>query len=266
MTIQDIYRIIDGYAPFSLQESWDCSGLLVGDPEKPVRRVMLTLDISIPVVQEAAAAHADVIVSHHPVIWDPIRTISPAHPVWHLIRNGIGAVCAHTNLDIAEGGLNDFAGKRMMKYLPLSSEFEPLSLLPGGQSLGRCAGLGEAFDAKTLACRLQKIFHSGALRFHEGTHGQYIRKIAWCTGSGGDLIPDAIAAGADALITGDCKQSVWIDAQNRGYTLFDCGHFETEAIAVQLLRHILQTGGADAELLISKEGTKPPYSVVKSLR
>ena len=261
MNIQQIYNILDDYAPFSLQESWDRSGLLVGDPRAEVRKILLTLDITTPVVRTAAKLGAQLIVSHHPVIWDPIRTISPEHPVWHLVQNNIGAVCAHTNLDIAKGGLNDYVGKIMIKKnLPLSREFEPLEKLSGDRWLGRAAGLGEAYDAKTLAKLLQKIFRCGALRYYEGAHAQYIRKIAWCTGSGGDLIPAAIEAGADALITGDCKHSVWADAQNRNFTLFDCGHFETEVFAGSLLAKIISRAAPDLELILYKE---PFFSVVR---
>ena len=96
MTIQDIYNILDSFAPFSLQESYDNSGLLVGDPQQAVRTVLLTLDITIPVVQEAVQKQADLILAHHPVIWTPLRSISPAHPVWHLVRHQIGAICSHT--------------------------------------------------------------------------------------------------------------------------------------------------------------------------
>lgn len=262
MKIQRVYEILDAYAPFSLQESWDRSGLLVGSPNTEVRRILLTLDITIPVVMEAKKRGVQLIVSHHPVIWDPLRTISPAHPVWHLIRSGIGAICAHTNMDIAEGGLNDYAGRLMMKMLPLSHEFEPLSLLSGGRSLGRSAGLGEAIDANALAHILKTVFRCGSVRYYEGAHAQYIRKIAWCTGSGGDMIPDAITAGADALITGDCKHSVWAEAQNRNFTLFDCGHFETEVFVVKLFRHILQEKAPELEVIISKNGIKPFFKTI----
>ena len=263
MTIRDIYNILDAYAPFSLQESYDKSGMLVGNPKQKVTRILLTLDITIPVVQEAYRRHAELIISHHPVIWDPLKSVTPAHPVWHLIQRNIGAICSHTCLDIAKGGLNDHIGKLMAKSIPMSDEWEPLAILSGGRTLGYAAGLANAWNAEALAKRLNDVFRCGSLRYCEGKQAQYIRKIAWCSGSGGDLIPDAIAAGADALITGDCKHSVWADAQNRAFTLFDCGHFETEVHVVTLLRNILKKAGADAELLISETGTKPFFRTVE---
>ena len=200
MTIQGIYDILDACAPFSLQESYDKSGLLVGDPERTVRRVLLTLDITVPVVAEAAECGADLILAHHPVIWDPLRSVSPAHPVWHLIRHNIGAICAHTCIDIAEGGLNDYIGDMMSNQIPMSREWGPLAALSGGRTLGRVAALQEEWAADELAEVLRDVFDCVSLRYCEGRNAQNIQKIAWCSGSGGDLIADAAAAGADALL------------------------------------------------------------------
>ncbi|MBQ6039424.1 MAG: Nif3-like dinuclear metal center hexameric protein [Oscillospiraceae bacterium] len=262
MTIQGIYDILDACAPFSLQESYDKSGLLVGDPERTVRRVLLTLDITVPVVAEAAECGADLILAHHPVIWDPLRSVSPAHPVWHLIRHNIGAICAHTCIDIAEGGLNDYIGDMMSNQIPMSREWGPLAALSGGRTLGRVAALQEEWAADELAEVLRDVFDCVSLRYCEGRNAQNIQKIAWCSGSGGDLIADAAAAGADALITGDCKHSVWVDAQNRYFTLFDCGHFETEVPVVNLFAEILRDSAPEIETVISKAGTIPLFSSI----
>lgn len=260
MTIQDIYDILDAYAPFSMQESYDKSGLLVGDAQKKVTRILLTLDITTPVVKEAAEKHCDLILSHHPVIWDPLKSVSPAHPVWHLIRNDIGAICSHTCLDIAEGGLNDYFGDRIAENLSLKPGRKPLSQLSGGRTLGKIAELTEPLTADELVKRLNQVLSCSALRYYKGRHADCIRNIAWCTGSGGDLISDAAAAGADVLITGDCKHSVWAEAQNRSFTLIDCGHFETEVPVTELFRKILW--GIDAELLVSEAGTKPFFETI----
>ncbi len=263
MTVQDIYRILDEAAPFSLQESYDKSGLLAGDPQLDVRRVLLTLDITTPVVQEAAAKHADLILSHHPVIWDPLKAVTPLHPVWHLVRHNIAAICSHTCLDIAEGGLNDFVGEMLAKSIRMEQEWQPLAYLSGNRTLGRVAKLTDTWNAALLAERLRDVFQCQSLRYHEGTGSGEIRRIAWCTGSGGDLIPDAIAAGADALITGDCKHSVWAEAQNRGFTLFDCGHFETEVPVVRLFSEILDESAPEIETIISEAGTQPFFAVAE---
>lgn len=259
MTVRDIYRMLDDAAPFALQESYDNSGLLCGDPAQPVHRILLTLDITLSVAHEAVEKGADLILSHHPVIWDPIKALTPVHPIYHLTKNGIAAICSHTCLDIAEGGLNDFVGDLLAEEIAMTRDRSPLVQLSGGRTLGRTAALLCPCDADTLADRLCAVFHCAPLRYYDGSQRE-IRRIAWCTGSGGDLIADAITAGADALITGDCKHSIWAEAQNRGFTLFDCGHFETEVPVVRLFTEILQSCTSEVELLVSTEGTKPFFS------
>ncbi len=261
MTIQQIYEILDRHAPFALQEGYDNSGLLAGDPQAEVSRVMLTLDITTPVVLEAAEKGAELILAHHPVIWNPLKAVTPETPVWHLLRHGIGAICAHTCLDIAEGGLNDRVGAMLAEHIGFSGDPAPLAALSGGRTLGRTAALAAPCSADVLAKKLHTVFGCADLRYFKGANAECIRRVAWCTGSGGDLMAEAAAAGADALITGDCKHSIWAEAQNRAFTLFDCGHFETEIPAVGLFAEMLREDAPGIEILISVTGTKPFFTV-----
>ena len=257
MTVQEIYDIIDGFAPFSTQESYDNAGLLCGNPAAEVHRVLLTLDITVPVVREAAELGADLILAHHPVIWNPLKRIPHTHPVTLLIQNGIAAICAHTNLDLADGGLNDCIGDVLTDELGLSAHRHTLAELPGGRSLGCIASLPDEWDLITLAVKLREILDCRDLRYYAGAKADEIQRIAWCTGSGGDLMPEAIAGGADVLITGDCKHSVWAEAQNLDFSLIDCGHFETEVPVVYLFRRLLQQQAPEIETVISEAGTQP---------
>ena len=262
MTVGEIYRILDEYAPFSLQESYDKSGLLVGSRDRAVTKVLLTLDITLPVIREAAQKGAELILAHHPVIWEPIRAIDSTHPVWHLVQNNIAAICSHTCMDIADGGLNDHVGAMLAASLSFAETPQPLAVLSGGRVLGKAVRLSESFTAEKLAGILKSVFQAQSIRYYAGENADTIKSIAWCTGSGGDLIPDAIAAGADALITGDCKHSIWAEAQNRSYTLFDCGHFETEVPVVHLFEKILRKSCTDLQILISEKGTRPFFTAV----
>ena len=106
-TIGAIYEFLDEMAPFSRQMVWDNSGLLVGSPEDEVERVVLALDATGPVVEEAAQKGVQLILSHHPVIFHPLKKVERGTPVYEAIRRGVGILCAHTNLDLAEGGVND---------------------------------------------------------------------------------------------------------------------------------------------------------------
>lgn len=262
MKVQDIYNMIDGFAPFSLQEKWDNSGLLAGDAQQEVQRVMLTLDITMPVVREAAQKHADLILAHHPVIWDPLKAVTAENPVWHLVRQNISAICAHTNLDIAEGGLNDKVGDMLAKALPMKKNREPLEQLTEGRALGRVGDLIDTWDAEALGQKLREVFRAQNVRYYAGAGAEQIRRIAWCTGSGGDMMGFAEAAGADALITGDCKHSIWAEAQNRNFTLFDCGHFDTEVPAVQIFAKLLHEKAPEIGTVISEAGTKPFFATL----
>ncbi len=112
-TIRDIYQAIDGFAPFSHQESWDNSGLLVGNPQSWVERAAVTLDITPAVVQEAKEEGAQLIVSHHPVLFRPAKTFLSASVPYQLAAAGLSAICAHTSLDVAKGGVNDCLADRL---------------------------------------------------------------------------------------------------------------------------------------------------------
>ena len=261
MTVQDVYEVIDRHAPFALQESWDRSGMLVGDPKREVKKALLTLDITAAVVKEAAGIGADLILSHHPVIWDPLKYITPSHPAWYLVGKNIAAICAHTNLDIAEGGLNDVFGSMLAEHGIVQTAFSPLETLAGGRTLGRTAACIRPFTARELAELLKKTTHCADLRYYAGGR-DIIRRIAWCTGSGGDLMQEAIRAGADALITGDCKHSVWAEAHNLGFSLYDCGHFDTEVAAVNWFRQVLQADAPELDTVISVSGTMPFFTVI----
>ena len=112
-TAGDIYREIDRIAPFSLAQDWDNSGFLCGDREAPVRRVMAALDATMDVVREAAQKDCQMILTHHPVIFHPLRSVTPQEVAYHAVRAGIAIVCAHTNLDAAYGGVNEVLARRL---------------------------------------------------------------------------------------------------------------------------------------------------------
>lgn len=250
ITVKDIYAALDAAAPFAMQESYDNSGLLVGDGTETITKVLLALDITIPVVKEAATLGAQLILSHHPVIWGGIKQISSAHPVWHLIEKHITAIASHTCMDIATEGTNKMLGNALRDTLPLCENITPLHTLSGGRTLGCCCDLQQPIQQEDCILALQQALHCDGIRYyHDHTP---IQRIAWCGGSGGDLISDAIACGADVLITGDLKHSEWCDAVNRGMGVFDCGHFFTEQPVLAQFRHILQTAFPALEIIDSK--------------
>ncbi len=259
ITVNDIYAALDAAAPFATQESYDNSGLLVGDGTEEITKVLLALDITIPVVEEAAALGAQLIISHHPVIWGGLKQISPAHPVWHLIRKNITAIASHTCMDIADEGTNKMLGDALRGVLPLCDTMTPLHTLSGGRTLGGCCDLQNPIETADFLKALQQALRCEGIRYyHDNTP---IKRIAWCGGSGGDLIPDALAHGADVLITGDLKHSEWCDAVNRGMSVFDCGHFYTEQPVLMQFRAILENAFPILEIVESKVLQTAIYTV-----
>lgn len=250
ITANDIYAALDAAAPFVLQESYDNSGLLVGDGTEAITKVLIALDITIPVVEEAAALGAQLILSHHPVIWGGLKQVSPLHPVWHLIEKHITAIASHTCMDIATEGTNRMLGDALRNVLPLCDNITPLHFLSGSRTLGCCCDLQHPLKPEDFIHALQQALHCEGIRYYHGHTS--IQRIAWCGGSGGNLIPDALLCGADALITGDLKHSEWCDAVNRGIAVFDCGHFFTEQPVLTQFRHILQTAFPTLEIVDSQ--------------
>lgn len=261
ITVRDIYNILDAVAPFSTQESYDNSGLLVGDANSTVSHVLLALDITTPVVAEAAAIGAQLIVSHHPVIWGGLKSISPDHPVWHLITHNIAAIASHTCMDIAENGTNAAIADILRKHIGFCGDPTPLHVLSGGKTLGLCCDLQGEMNAEALAKKLQEAFQCRGLRYYAANR-RPIRRIAWCGGSGGDMLADAIACNADALITGDLKHSEWCEAVNRSMTVFDCEHFSTEQPVLEQFRGILKNALPELKISMCEAMQVPTYDTI----
>lgn len=227
MTVGEVYRYIDSRAPFSLQDSFDNSGLLVGSMTAAVTRIAVCLDITVKTAEEAAMRRADLIISHHPVIFHKLSRIDPCNPVSILIKNGVNAICAHTNVDMAKDGISDM----MLELLDIKGETAVLQPVhKNGMGYGRIARLDFEADAPSLAAMCKKAFHCHTVRYYDS--GRVIKTVGICSGAGGSEGEAANAAekGCDALITGDVKHSGFIEALNRGITLIDAGHFHTENI------------------------------------
>lgn len=250
--ISDIYSFLDEKYPLSLQESWDNSGYIVESDSEKCSKILLTLDITNDSVDEAIYKKADLAISHHPVIFNPLKKIQVDTPVYKLIRSGIGAICMHTNLDIAEGGTNTVIVGKIAEKLGISANIEPLE----DCGLGCIIELEKVVDCDELAEILKDIFNIERIKM--SMYGEYIlSKIAICSGSGGSLWKIAKAKGCDALITGDVKHDVWIDANNSKFTIIDCGHFHTENLVLWELRRVLEEKFPMVDVEISESSVDP---------
>ena len=254
-TVQQIYEEMQRIAPLALAESWDNPGLLV-DCGGEVSRVLVTLDITPEVVEEAARKGCGLIVSHHPVIFSPLKKLSGQDVAFQLVKSGISAICMHTNLDAAEGGVNEvlagFFGMREMEAFAEGcgrvGSIEPVTV----PELAKKA-------QKELASRCNQPFNGPAVQVKFADTGKTVRRLAVISGAGGSLFEDAIAQGADCLLTGEANHHHAIDAKRLGLSLIAAGHYATEFPVTAAVAEKLRRAFPELEVLVS-EDARDPYT------
>ena len=233
-TVTHIYDAIDRLAPFWLTMDFDNTGILVGDRNREVSCALLALDCTPAVVEQAKQLGAQLIVTHHPVIFHPLKRVNEDAVVYQLIRSDIAVISAHTNLDIAQGGVNDALasaiGLRDCRGLELLNE-------QTGAWLGRIGTLPEPLSPEAFAAHVKACLNAASVKFSAAP--RVIRTVALCSGSGADCLDAAISAGADALLTSEVKQHEYLAAAAAGISIFDAGHFDTEDIVIEPLRDYL---------------------------
>lgn len=234
--VKDFYGYFNSIAPFETQEDWDNSGMLVGDMDAEVKKVAVVLDITHEEIKKAKAIGADLIISHHPVIFNPIKSVTRGSVPYELVASSINALCCHTPLDIADGGTNDSLAKLL--GIEVTRTEDPILRL----------GTVEPTTAENLAGKIAKTLNT-KVRYADA--GRKIEKIAICTGAGCSLIE---AAGEiDAFITGDASHHNFLDCIQAGITLIAAGHYETEIVVVPVLVKKLQAQFPDIEIIDIKQ-------------
>ena len=254
-TVQQVYEEMQRIAPLELAESWDNPGLLV-DCGGTVQKVLVTLDITPEVVEEAARKHCEVIVAHHPVIFSPLKKIGPQDVPCQLVRAGISAICMHTNRDAAEGGVNEvLAGIFGMKNL---ETFADGCGRVGEIELNSVKGLAYQVQ-KELASRCNLPENGPAVQIKLVDNGRMVKRLAVISGAGGSLFEEAIAVGADCLLTGEANHHHAIDAKRLGLSLIAAGHYATEFPVTAAVAEKLRAALPELEVLVS-EANKDPYT------
>ena len=224
-TVKDIFEFIGTIAPFENQCEWDNSGILVGTPHAEVKKIGVVLDITSQAVEYAAENGIDLIVSHHPVIFRAVKSFLEGDIPFMLAQNGISAICAHTNLDIAKGGVND----ALAETLGFNN---PIPMTENGEtSMIRKVVIDET-DTETLAMHIAGRLSTGV---QLADSEKIIDTVAICGGAGGDFIYAVAESGCDAYITGEAKHHEFLAAHELGITLITAGHFETENPVVAVL-------------------------------
>lgn len=242
--VMDVMAVMEKIAPKRLAESWDNPGLLVGNPESNVNKILVALDANERVVDEAVKIGAELIVTHHPIIFKPLKSIrsdlASGKKLYNLIRHNISVFSAHTNLDSAEDGVNDILAKKLNL-----TDIKPLTTNENGEPrLGRIGKLEKEISLENFAGLVKNNLNLSHIRLVRGKANK-IKKVALCGGAGAEFIDRAAFLGADAFITGDVKYHEAERANSLGITLIDAGHFGTEYIVVKPLAEKLRENFSD---------------------
>ena len=256
MKVSDIIGAIEKTAPLFLQEDFDNSGLQVGFPDAEVSKVLVCLDVTEDVVADAIALGCGLIVSHHPLLYHPLKQVSCAsyqqRCVVDALANSIAIYSAHTSLDNAKGGVN----YRIASILGL----EDLSWLQprpdGAGGSGVVGMLPEAVPDHEFLHTLKDVFEVECLH-HTAPCGKPIRKVAVCGGSGAFLMQDAIRMKADAFITGELHYHDYFESD--GMLLAALGHYQSEICTAGLLKDIIRAAFPDLEIVSSLDTNAIKY-------
>ena len=224
ITVRNIEEVLFDWAPKELAATWDNVGLLVGEGEQQVKKVLVALDITEAVVQEAIDIGADLIVAHHPVInckWHEVQRICSddvqGRMLIQMIRNHIAAICMHTNLDAAEEGVNDVLAQKLgLTALELLNE----------EKIGRIGTLKSQLPLVEFTRFVVKSLGCNGVRYIDG--GRPVHRVAVGGGACSGYIAQAIAQGCDTFGTSDLKYNDFLDT--KGLNLIDAGHFPTENV------------------------------------
>ena len=236
VSVKDFFDYLNILAPVETQEEWDNSGMLVGDMNAEVKKAIVVLDIDSRAVEEAKKLGANLIISHHPVIFTAMKRFVKGSVPFELASDSINAICMHTPLDIADGGTNDTLACLL-----------GFNTYKGENPILRFADIEET-SAESLASHIADKLGT-KVRFADA--GKPVRKIAICTGGGASLMCEA--GRIDAFITGDAKHNDFLDAISEGITLIAAGHYETEFPIVPVIANRLQEQFKDIEIIDIKQ-------------
>lgn len=256
LSVADVARFLNEFAPPALAAEWDNVGLLVGCHDQRVERLMTCLTITPASAAEAVERRAEMIVSHHPLPFRPLARLtdetSEGRLLLQLIGTGIAIFSPHTAFDSAQDGIN----QRWAAGLQLG-DIEPL--VPGteaGQGAGRYGMLSAAVTLTELAARVKQLLAIDNIQA-VGTLDQPVRSVAVACGSAGEFLAPAAAAGCQALVTGEVRFHTCLEAESRGMGLVLAGHFASERFAVEHLADVLDSQFPALEVWASKQEKDP---------
>ncbi|WP_394847755.1 Nif3-like dinuclear metal center hexameric protein [Pendulispora brunnea] len=260
MHVRDVVAVLEGIAPTRFAEPWDNVGLLLGDPSASVSRVLLAIDCTEAVADEARARGAELIVAYHPPIFQPLKRVTAPGLVFSAIRDGLAIFSPHTALDVAPGGTNDVLGDVVGLVTRAPLRTQPPK---GGEPLPPGFGMGRIGDVEptTRAALIERI-KSGLGVSHAlvaGPTAGDVRRVAVCAGSCGDLYRDALAAGADVFLTGELRHHDALAAAAAGMTVVCALHSNSERVALEALAQRLR---GSAIIVDRSERDRDPFAIL----
>lgn len=222
VTVEGIYNYIDSIAPFNTQEEWDNSGLLVGDKNAEVSKILFALDVTSDIIEQAIDCGAELIITHHPIIFKPVSNVLDDSLIYKLIKNNISIICAHTNYDKAIDGVNDI--------LCNTVGFDTFKKIEN-----TCFNVAEYNPEVSTDMFVNNVKNALGGPVRHNSVNKKIKIVAVCSGSGSDYLSLAKELNCDALLTGDASHHAFLDADEMNILLVAAGHFETEMISIEPL-------------------------------
>lgn len=242
MKIQNVYDFLNEKAPFNTAAQWDNTGLSVGSLDKAVTKIILSLDVTKGVIETAQNVGAELLITHHPLIFNPVKRIPCDSVLYKAVNSGITFISSHTCLDKADGGVNDCLKKAVGIINDYASQFDEFF---------KVGFLEKPMMPNEFAAYLKTAL-GGSVRYCDAK--KPIKKVAFCSGSGGEYAEFSRAEGADALLTGDASHHEFLEALDCGVSLFAAGHFETEIVVIDYLYNILtEKFGSEIEIIKAEE-------------
>ena len=256
--VSEICNFLEQYAPTRLAEDWDNVGLLLGDGERHAARIMTCLTVTPETMAEAVEQKADLIVTHHPMPFRPLKRITNdttvGRIVMALLENRVAVYSPHTSFDSAENGINQQLAKGLGVTAPVP--LLPLEGDPEELGSGRVGKLDSKASLTTLIDRTKTFMQVNAVQF-VGAEDTPIEKVAVACGSAGQFLQPAMQAGCDCLVTGETNFHTCLEAKANGIALILPGHYASERFALDVLASQLQQAFPDANIWASTEESDP---------
>lgn len=256
MKCNDIIELLEQEFPMKYAESWDNTGFQVGNREKEVTHIYVAVDVTDEIIDDAVRLGADMIITHHPMLFSPISSVTSdslhGKRLLRMIENGICYMSTHTNYDSCR--MADLAAARLEM-----TECIPLEEILDGVGIGKVGKLPNAMTVRECALLVKERFHVPSVRFF-GDGESMVTVAAVCPGAGKSLVKECHAKGAEVYITGDIDHHTGIDQADASLPIIDAGHYGVEHIYIEDVCQLLVEKCPDVK--ISKAEIKHPFEVV----